>query len=184
MSMPLQRFVRANPGCVVAGPNVTGLLLQLVFFVVTCAALAFVGALCLVELVHAPRIEWLFGIVVCGWLGVWLLRRALARRRRVHQAWSLRRRGRLCYAVGQTQCLLVDAQGRDYVVALRAIRQLDFDGAEPYLRVDADDEGRIVGALFDLFDGTWPGPRADRFVAVLSSRLSALQPEAAGPRGR
>ncbi|MBI4953458.1 MAG: hypothetical protein HY908_15620 [Myxococcales bacterium] len=94
-----------------------------------------------------------------------------------------RRSGRLCWAIGDGVCLLVDARGRSVEFSLADVARLGFEEGEVALVLDCEARGAVYAALFDLFDGALPGPSARRFHLGLARALARVRPLALEPSG-
>ena len=174
----LERFRRRHPRSVVAGAD---LKRPALWFGFALAALAAAAAVCLHAVGALEASEgWRAGALLApsallAACGVRFGRRALSASRVVL---AHRRAGRLCYAVSQRQCLLVDATGRSIEFDLCDVARLDLDDGGVELVLDGDHRGVAYAALFDLFDGTHPGPDARAFYAATASRLRVIRPSA------
>lgn len=166
--MHLRRFVADNPNCEVGRPDWATPLAAML-----SAAGAGLGAIAAAwyarEASDGAALLWLLLGLGLGY-PAWLAARAFAER------WSLARRGRGVWALGDRDLLLVDGDGNAIVIALDRVLDVAVCDGEVSLRTDSELQGVLYGILFRLFDEDVPGPSMDRFYDVMRARLRTHRP--------
>ncbi len=169
--MHLQRFVARHPTSSTGNPPLgaatAGVLISL-------ALLAVGLTLAMVGLSGGEAISTVLGLS-CGAVGCLMLP---AHAKQLAAVLRLRRQGRACYAIADSELILVDAEGNAVIVALDRIIALGLHDGEIRLRTDSELQNVVYSILYRLFDDEAPAPSPSHFVEALAPRLRSCCPHA------
>ncbi|MEQ9321868.1 MAG: hypothetical protein RIF41_22055 [Polyangiaceae bacterium] len=167
--MQLARFVADNANCEVGRPDWATPL-----FATVAASLA--ASISLYAAYDGSTTGADGAALIWLLLGLGLLYPAFVAARAAVKVGAIVRRGRSCWAISDSDLLLVDPDGAVIVVALDRIVDVTFSEGEVRVRTDSELQGVLYAFLFRVFDDELPCPSAEHLYEALSARLPEPRP--------